>query len=58
MLYRLDPATLATTGETHTDYKNFGMASEPDGSVFYTHLNSLMVPYRKWMPKPARFCNG
>lgn len=40
VLYRLDPATLATTGETHTDYKNFGMASEPDGSVFYT-TNSL-----------------
>lgn len=40
ILYRLDPATLATTGETHTDLKNFGMAVEPDGSVFYT-TNSL-----------------
>ncbi|WP_380178256.1 YncE family protein [Kalamiella sp. sgz302252] len=40
LLYRLDPATLATTGETHTDLKNFGMAVDPDGSVFYT-TNSL-----------------
>jgi Uncharacterized conserved protein len=40
VLYRLDPITLATTGQTHTDYKNFGMASDPDGHVFYT-TNSL-----------------
>lgn len=36
ILYRLDPATLATTGETHTDLKNFAMAMDPDGRVFYT----------------------
>ena len=35
MLYRLDPATLETKGETHTDLKNFAMAVEPDGSLFY-----------------------
>jgi len=40
VLYRLDPTTLATTGETHTDLKNFGMAADPDGKVFYT-TNSL-----------------
>ena len=40
MLYRLNPSTLATTGETHTDMKNFGMARSDDGSVFYT-TNSL-----------------
>ncbi|NIF22203.1 YncE family protein [Candidatus Pantoea multigeneris] len=40
VIYRLDPATLKITGETHTDLKNFGMASNPDGSeVFAT--NSL-----------------
>ncbi|WP_374684543.1 YncE family protein [Scandinavium hiltneri] len=35
-LYRLDPATLKKTGETFTDYKNFGMTMDPDGKVFYT----------------------
>ncbi|ADU71671.1 YncE family protein [Pantoea sp. At-9b] len=40
MIYRLDPTTLATKGETHTDLKNFGMAIEGEGSVFYT-TNSL-----------------
>lgn len=36
VIYRLDPVTLATTGETHTDLKNFAMAMDPDGRVFYT----------------------
>ncbi|SNY69858.1 YncE family protein [Enterobacter sp. CC120223-11] len=36
VLYRLDPSTLKKTGETFTDYKNFGMAMDPDGKVFYT----------------------
>lgn len=36
VLYRLDPATLETRGETHTDLKNFGMAIDPDGSLIYT----------------------
>ncbi|WP_045047334.1 YncE family protein [Rouxiella chamberiensis] len=40
VLYRLDPTTLKTTGETHTDLKNFAMASDPDNGVFYT-TNSL-----------------
>ncbi|MDF7659859.1 YncE family protein [Erwiniaceae bacterium L1_54_6] len=35
VIYRLDPATLATKGETHTDLKNFAMAMEPDGSLLY-----------------------
>ena len=40
MIYRLDPATLDTKGETHTDLKNFGTAIDQQGSVFYT-TNSL-----------------
>ena len=40
VIYRLDPATLATKGETHTDLKNFGTAIDEQGSVFYT-TNSL-----------------
>ncbi|MDO6405861.1 YncE family protein [Pantoea phytobeneficialis] len=35
VIYRLDPATLKTLGETHTDLKNFGMTMEPDGSLLY-----------------------
>lgn len=35
-LYRLDPATLKKTGETFTDYKNFGMTMDPGGKLFYT----------------------
>jgi len=35
VIYRLDPATLATKGETHTDLKNFGMAADSSGEVFY-----------------------
>ncbi|MCT4714106.1 hypothetical protein MUA01_03770 [Enterobacteriaceae bacterium H18W14] len=40
ILYRLDPTTLATKGETHTDLKNFGMAIDEKGDTFYT-TNSL-----------------
>lgn len=40
MIYRLDPTTLATRTETHTDLKNFGMAVADDGKAFYT-TNSL-----------------
>ncbi|QCA03932.1 YncE family protein [Pantoea vagans] len=40
MIYRLDPATLTTQGETHTDMKNFGTAINEAGEVFYT-TNSL-----------------
>lgn len=36
VLYKLDPTTLATQGETHTDLKNFGMAADDDGRVYYT----------------------
>lgn len=36
MLYKLDPTTLATQGETHTDLKNFGMAADDNGKVYYT----------------------
>jgi sugar lactone lactonase YvrE len=40
VLYRLDPATLATKGETHTDLKNFGMAIDDEGNILYV-TNSL-----------------
>lgn len=40
VIYRLDPTTLAVTGETHTDLKNFGMAIDDKGQFFYT-TNSL-----------------
>lgn len=40
VLYRLDPATLATKGETHTDLKNFGMVIDDEGSTLYI-TNSL-----------------
>ena len=40
VIYRLDPASLAVTGETHTDLKNFGMAVDNKGQFFYT-TNSL-----------------
>lgn len=36
VLYTLDPTTLATQGETHTDLKNFGMAADDNGRVYYT----------------------
>lgn len=38
LIYRLDPSTLATTGLIHTDEKNFGLATDPDGdTLFVTH---------------------
>lgn len=40
MIYRLDATTLKTTGEAHTDLKNFGMLIDPDGSALYA-TNSL-----------------
>ncbi len=40
VIYRLDPSTLETKGQTHTDLKNFGMAEDDSGKVFYT-TNSL-----------------
>jgi len=40
VLYKVNPTTLAITGLTHTDLKNFGMASQPDNDFFYT-TNSL-----------------
>lgn len=40
VIYRLNPVTLATEGETHTDLKNFGMVADNAGAVFYTS-NSL-----------------
>lgn len=35
VLYQLDPVTLATKGETHTDLKNFGMAADDNGKFYY-----------------------
>ncbi len=40
MLYRLDPRTLKTVGETHTDLKNFGMTTDATGDIIYA-TNSL-----------------
>lgn len=40
MLYRLDPRTLKTVGETHTDLKNFGMTTDASGEIIYA-TNSL-----------------
>lgn len=40
VIYRLDPATLETTGKGYTDLKNFGMTMNSDGSVLYV-TNSL-----------------
>ena len=40
VIYRLDPTTLAVTGTTHTDLKNFGTAVDDDGKTFYV-TNSL-----------------
>lgn len=39
-VYKLDPATLKTTGVSHTDLKNFAMAMSPDGKTVYV-TNSL-----------------
>ena len=35
VIYRLDPATLAVKGITHTDLKNFGMAMDERGERLY-----------------------
>lgn len=35
IVYRLNPTTLALTGTTHTDLKNFGMAIDPAGTTLY-----------------------
>lgn len=40
VVYKLDPKTLKTIGEAHTDLKNFGAAISPDGSTLYV-TNSL-----------------
>lgn len=40
VIYKLDPATLKTTGRSHTDLKNFAMAISPDGQTVYV-TNSL-----------------
>ncbi len=36
IIYTLDPATLKTRAQTHTDLKNFAMATNSDGSILYT----------------------
>lgn len=36
IIYKLDPATLKTQAQTHTDLKNFAMATNSDGSIIYT----------------------
>lgn len=40
VVYKLDPASLKTLGEAHTDLKNFGTALSPDGKTLYV-TNSL-----------------
>ena len=40
VIYKLDPATLKTLGEAHTDLKNFGAAQDPEGKTLYV-TNSL-----------------
>lgn len=40
VVYKLDPATLKTTGRSHTDLKNFALAISPDGKTVYA-TNSL-----------------
>lgn len=40
VVYKLDPATLKTTGASHTDLKNFAMAMSGDGKTVYV-TNSL-----------------
>lgn len=36
IIYKLDPSTLQTQAQTHTDLKNFAMATNADGSIIYT----------------------
>ncbi|WP_368640975.1 YncE family protein [Castellaniella ginsengisoli] len=40
MIYKIDPDTLQTLGITHTDEKNFGLATDPAGKTLYI-TNSL-----------------
>ena len=40
VIYKLDPDTLQTLGQTHTTEKNFGLAVSPDGQTLYI-TNSL-----------------
>jgi len=40
VVYKLDPKTLKTLGEAHTDLKNFALAISPDGKTVYA-TNSL-----------------
>ncbi|MGB6104324.1 MAG: YncE family protein [Pusillimonas sp.] len=40
VIYKLDPDTLQTLGQTHTDEKNFGLALSPQGDTLYI-TNSL-----------------
>ncbi|WP_322999572.1 hypothetical protein [Castellaniella sp.] len=40
VIYKLDPETLQTLGMTHTDDKNFGLATNPEGTALYI-TNSL-----------------
>lgn len=44
VIYKLDPETLQTLGMTHTDEKNFGLTTNPDGTrLFITNsLNSSL----------------
>ncbi|WP_413738289.1 hypothetical protein ACL2XP_08545 [Sodalis sp. RH21] len=35
VVYKLDPATLKTLGQTHTDLKNFGVAMDPQGNTLF-----------------------
>ncbi len=35
VVYKLDPVTLKTLSETHTDLKNFGMTTDPEGNTLY-----------------------
>ncbi|KAF1021473.1 MAG: putative protein YncE [Paracidovorax wautersii] len=40
VIYKLDPKTLETTGQTYTDLKNFGATTNPAGDTLYV-TNSL-----------------
>lgn len=40
VIYRINPSTLAVEGQTHTDLKNFGIVSDPQGQFIYVS-NSL-----------------
>lgn len=40
VIYKLDPVSLKTTGQAHTDLKNFGAVMDPEGKTLYV-TNSL-----------------